>query len=253
MLQVSEVDLSFGGLDVLRQVTFDISSEGVVGIIGPNGSGKTSLFNCISGFYHPTGGAVHFNGTRLNNKSPDAIVSLGISRTFQSTKLIPSATILENVLLASHIRLSYPPFVALLAVGPWRRSEREAKKVALDALAILGIERLANESVQGLPMGIRRLVELARTMVQKPSLLLLDEPASGLNDDEKDDLSRILLDLRKDGLSMLLVEHNIGFVTQLAHRVIAMDMGRVIFDGPVAECVQSPAVLRAYLGDQDEA
>jgi branched-chain amino acid transport system ATP-binding protein len=251
LLQVDDLHLSFAGIRALRAVSFEVGPDELLAIIGPNGAGKTSLFNCLSGLYRPQQGAIRFAGRDLVELKPDRIARAGVARTFQNIELFEHLTVLDNLLLGRHLHVGYGVPSALLWLGRARREEVRHRRVVEDIVDFLEIERYRKLPVGILPYGIKKRVELGRALAMEPKLLLLDEPVSGMNVEETEDMARFILDIREElALSMILVEHDMGVVMDLADRVLALDFGIPIAVGPPAEIQHHPDVIRAYLGEQ---
>jgi branched-chain amino acid transport system ATP-binding protein len=255
LLEVEGVVVRFGGVVALAGVSFEVGHREIRGLIGPNGSGKTTLFNCISGLCRPAAGEIRFEGVALSRVPRHARARLGIGRTFQHTALFRSLTVRENVLAGAH-PLAGSGFLAnaLRLGGRVRREEREAEETARRLLALLSLEAVADAPVGRLPFGTQKRVELARALAAGPKLLLLDEPAGGLNHEEVYRLARLLFRIRREfDLSILLVEHHMHLVTSVSDRVVALDFGEKIADGTPEAVRAEPAVIRAYLGEEAAA
>jgi branched-chain amino acid transport system ATP-binding protein len=249
LLTVRNVSIAFGGVVALDDVSFDVEAGGVCGLIGPNGAGKTTLFNCVSRLYTPRQGSIEFDGDDLLRRAPHEIASLGIARTFQNLGLVRSLTVRENVMLGAHNRLRAGFLGAALALPAVRGEEREIRAEADEILELLSLEEVAHVSAGNLPHGTLKRVELARALCVRPRLLMLDEPASGLNHDEVTQLGDLLLELRsRFDLTVLLVEHHMGMVMRYSDEVVVLHLGELIARG-APEDVQSDArVVDAYLG-----
>jgi len=252
LLQLDDVTLLFAGNTVLEAVSFGVAEGAIASLIGPNGAGKTSLFNVITGFYRPQGGSVRFAGAELLRHKPHTVTRLGIARTFQNVRLFREMTVAENVMAGMHCRTRAGALSAVLRLPLHRREEAEIAAVARDCLDFVGIGHEAERIATTLPYGHQRRVEIARALATRPTLLLLDEPAAGLNAGEKDELIGLIRRIRDErGVAVLLIEHDMGLVMKVSERISVLDHGRIIAEG-TAEAVQAdPAVIEAYLGQEE--
>jgi len=251
LLALKGLSKSFGGLRAVDDVSFDVGDGAIKAVIGPNGAGKTTLFNLVFGSTVPDKGSVDFAGARLAVGRPHRSVSAGMARTFQHIRLFPQMTALENVMVGRHTR-SRSGFLASLVPLPWtRREERDIRAEALAAMHFLGIGGLAESDATHLAYGEQRSVELARALASKPKLLLLDEPAAGLNMRETVDLGKLIRRIRDSGVTVLLVEHDMGLVMGISDEIVVLCQGQKIAEDKPLAIQKNPEVVRAYLGDDD--
>lgn len=251
LLKVSDMTITFGGLVALDSVSFDVDEGSILGLIGPNGAGKTTLFNCITRLYKPDSGSITFAGKNLLHVPPHGVAAAGITRTFQNLALFPSLTVIENVLVGRHHLLKVDPVSSAFRLPQVRKEEKVARNEAEKALEFLGLTPYRDALVKSLPYGLQKRVETARAIVGEPRLLLLDEPAGGLNHEEVVRLGDEIEALRDNfKLTILIVEHHMSLVMGISDRVVVLDFGKRIAVGTPDEVRTNPAVIEAYLGGE---
>ena len=253
LLRIDDVHLSFGGVKAINGVSINVAKGSIHAIIGPNGAGKTSVFNCISSVYRPQRGAVYFEDRKVTGMKPDHVTALGIARTFQNIALFHHMTVLDNLMLGRHLFLKRGALAGGIFLGPARKEEIENRKAVEDIIDFLEIENIRKKPVGTLAYGLRKRVELGRALALKPKLLLLDEPMAGMNLEEKEDMARFILDINEEwGVTTLLIEHDLGVVMDVSHRVSVIDFGVKIAEGTPSEVANDPHVIKAYIGEEDD-
>jgi branched-chain amino acid transport system ATP-binding protein len=264
VIQIENISLSFGGVKALSDISVDIRNKEILAIIGPNGAGKTCLLNCINGFYKPQLGQIYFEGKRITRIRPNKAAKLGLARTFQNIELYTGLSSLDNIMAARHVMMKQNVLSGALYFGPAHKEEIEHRKTVEDIIDFLEIEPIRKTVVGMLPYGMRKRVELGRALALEPKVLLLDEPMAGMNLEEKEDIARFIIDIfegqgvtypetpvLRDGVScIVLVEHDMGVVMDIADRIVVLDFGRKIAEGTPDEIRANPEVIAAYLGEE---
>ena len=249
LLEVERVTVRFGALTAVNEVSLTIDQREIVAIIGPNGAGKTTLLNVVSGFYHPSEGRIVFEGRDRTHLAPPDVAALGIARTFQNVALFKGMSVLDNIMTGRLLKMSGSFLLEALYWGPAKRQELEHRAVVERIIDFLEIQAIRKTPAGRLPYGLQKRVELARALAAEPKLLLLDEPMAGMNVEEKEDMCRFILDVNQEfGTTIALIEHDMGVVMDISDRVVVLDYGRKIADGPPAAVRSDQAVLDAYLG-----
>ena len=250
ILAITDLRHAFGGLCAVDDFNLELHAGELVGLIGPNGAGKTTVFNLITGVYRASGGSIRFKETELVGKSPSQIAALHIGRTFQNLRLFGDLSVLDNVRIAHYSQVTYSPLEGLLRLGRYRREEQRIIDNSRQLLALLNLEHLTGETARNLPYGLQRRLEIARALAVSPELLLLDEPAAGMNPKEIDQLMELILWIRREfKLTLLLIEHQIRLVMAICERIKVLDFGVTLAEGPPKLIQNHPRVLEAYLGE----
>ncbi len=251
LLEVENITLRFGGVTAINDVSFSVEDHELFAIIGPNGAGKTSIFNTISQVYHPQEGDIRFEGSSIMGTRPDRVAEMGIARTFQNIELFPQMTVIDNLLTGRHIRMKGSVLGGAIWWGKAKREEMENRRKVEDIIYFLEIEQWRKYPVALLPYGIQKRVELGRALAMDPKILLLDEPVAGMNLEETEDMARFILDIKRElDIAMIMVEHDMGLVMDIADRVMVLDFGQRIALGTPDEVQKNPDVIAAYLGSE---
>lgn len=250
ILELKNITKSFGGVVAINDTSFHINRNEIFGLIGPNGAGKTTMFNIITGNYKPTKGEVFLDGNKITNKKNYKIVRAGIARTFQNIRLFSSMSVLDNILIGLENQTKYSYLESIFRLPRYFKEEKRVKEKALEIMEFLGIDKFKDELASSLSYGSQRKVEIARALATTPKLLLLDEPAAGMNPNETKELANLLFKIRdKYNVTILLIEHDMKFVNHLCDRVMVLDYGKTIFEGKIEDAIKDEEVIKAYLGD----
>ena len=252
VLELKNVNKAFGGVQAVHDMSFVINRGELAGLIGPNGAGKTTIFNLITGVYDVTSGDIEFKGNNINKLKTFQVISLGIARTFQNLRLFAASSVLENVMTAAQQHYKYNFFEAVSHLGRWMSKESATRKESMELLERVGLADRADQAAGTLPYGLQRRLEIARAISLKPELLLLDEPAAGMNAEEVEQLNHLITDIHKDfNLTILLIEHHMDMVMEICPHIVCMNFGAKIAEGTPEEIQSHPDVLKAYLGEEE--
>lgn len=249
LLEINSMTKTFGGLKAINEVTFSLEQGQIASIIGPNGAGKTTFFNTLTGIYKPDGGSIIFDGKSLVGLRPDQIAGRGIARTFQNIRLFPDMSVVENILVGMHPHLKQSPLGMLFRTKAFKREEADAENSAVELMDYVGLGEVGNELAKNLPYGAQRRLEIARALGAEPKLLLLDEPAAGMNPQETEDVTRLFRNIRDEkGITILLIEHDMRVVMNISEHICVMDYGEKIAEGTPDQIRKNTKVIEAYLG-----
>lgn len=252
ILETRDIGIQFGGLKAVDNVNFKAEEGEITALIGPNGAGKTTLFNLIAGFYQPTSGKVYFKGQDITSLKPYQRTRIGLARTFQNINLFKDMSVMDNALVGQHCHMTYDPITAMLSLPAKRKQEKQSREEIMKILDFMGLANVANEKAGSLSYGMQKNLEIARAMATSPELLLLDEPASGLNTQELDQLSQRVLRMRDMGITVVLIEHKMDVVMNISHKIMVLNFGECIAFGTPEEISADQQVIEAYLGKEDE-
>lgn len=252
VLEVKNITKSFGGITALKNISFSIQQGEIYGLIGPNGAGKTTMFNCITNLVEPTSGEIFFNGEKITGLKPYKITEKGICRTYQNIRLFPKLTALQNVMVGGHSRVNSGVFRSVLRVKSQKKEEQRLKEKAEELLALVGLEQWKDQFAENLAYGQQRRLEIARALASNPTLLLLDEPAAGMNETETESLFELIKTIQSMGVTVLIIEHDMSLVMRLCDRITVLNFGEKLAEGKPEEIQNNETVIEAYLGKEEE-